>query len=439
MSPSVESLEIFCSLHRGVMLLQRRMRGLRAQVEFPLDSVSAIILLWIGYQPTLHFGELQRFLKIPKATLSRLLKNLVTHGYLISRISDADSRKKTFEYTKKGMKLLEELEAINNRLVRVGACPLNPAQMNRIISAEEAIATGLGAPIESSRPGEEPLFTQIRRISRVSGMVGSNYLGTNHDVMIYHIFSELGFSAQPTPLQFFIKHLRIPPSSLSREISKLVSKGWIQKENVRHDRKLILLKLTDKGWKHFRSCEETIGRTYREALTNIPLETITEWTAAFEPLKGLDAPTFNDAPLKAERCTDEESLRRVRAFIVEQLVKTGRHTNLPNTILPTTQLCIAVREADTILGIGMANEKQDGPEAVFASFLLAQGVTTPQLAQEIFAKAAECLRGAALPFKLANGPVYADELPPAPAKLSEQPPSFCESTPNPAQSLLSLT
>ena len=430
---------LYCSLHRRVLLLQRRMRALRSQAKFPLDSVSAIILVWIGYKPSLQFGDLQRHLKIPKASLSRLLKNLVSHGFLTSRTSEVDSRKKTFAFTQKGFALWGQLETINNRLVRIGAYPLDASQIRAATEAIRAIASGLGAPLEPERPGEEPLFTQIRRLSRVSCMVGPNYLGVDHDIMIYHIFSELGFSGRPVPLQFFIKNLRIPPSSLSREVSKLAQRGLVLKEQARHDRKLTLLKLTEKGWRHFWACEELIGMRYKAALATVPASTIQQWIEAFEPLAGLESPTFKEAPLFAERCTSEESLRPVRAFIVEEAVRTGRHQNLPNTILPPGRVCISVREADQILAVALAPAEQHGPQAIFSSFFLSREVSTPQLEKEVFAKAAECLRGCPMPYKIEGDDPLRIEVC-APSGTPEQASSpFPSSAPNPLSPLPSAT
>lgn len=388
-----------CALHRGVLLLQRRMRALRSQSQFPLDSVSAILLVWIGHKPALQFGELQRFLGIPKATLSRFLQNLVSRGLLTSRTCAADSRKKTFSFTPKGTALLEQLEKINNRLTRVGAHPLDETQIKVVTAAIERIASGLGAPLEPERPGEEPLFTQMRRLSRASGMIGPNYMGLGHDIMIYHIFSELGFCGHAVPLQFFLKNLRIPPSSLSREVSRLAQRGLIQREQARHDRKLTLLKLTERGWRHFWACEETIGLRYEAALAATPPEKIAEWIEAFRPLEGLESPTFEDAPLVAERCDSEESLQLVRAFVVEEAVRSGKHQNLPNTILPPGHVCISVREAGRLLAVAMAPSGERGSQGAFSSFLLSREVSTEQLAKEVFAKASECLHGSPAPHR----------------------------------------
>jgi len=424
-----------CSLHRGVLLLQRRMRALRSQAKFPLDSISAIVLVWIGHRPSLQFGDLQRFLKIPKASLSRFLKNLVKRGFLVSRTSAADSRKKTFTFTPKGIALLNELETINNRLVRLGAHPLDGTQLRAATEAIGAVASGLGAPLDAARPGEEPLFTQIRRLSRVSGMIGPNYMGLGHDIMAYHIFSELGFSGRPVPLQFFLKNLRVPASSLSREVSRLAQRGLIQREQARHDRKLTLLKLTERGWRHFWACEETIGLQYQAALAAVPPGKIGEWIDALQHLEGLESPTFEDAPLVAERCDSEESLRLVRAFIVEEAVRTGKHQDLPNTILPPGKLCISVREAGRILAVALAPVGAQGPQASFSSFVLSREVATEQLAREIFDKAAECLRGSAMPCNLIeeSRPVAVEvAATPAPGSISPSPPPGC---PNPLSPL----
>lgn len=399
-----QSSQPYRKLHRGVLLLQRRLRALRAQVEFPLDPISAIIVMWIGDKPLLQFGELQKFLRLPKANLSRLMSSLIDLGYLSSRISDSDSRKKQFVYTQKGRKLLAELNTINNRLVRVGIYPLTATQIALITAAFEAIASGLGAPFEPERKGEEPLFGQIRRLSRVSGMVGSNYLDIGHDIMTYHIISELGWKQHAVPLRFFLKTLQVPRSSLSRDISQLVARGWIQREQARHDRKVILLRLTEKGRRHFESCEESIGSSYKRALVDVPIPTIEEWSELLHTLEGLEHPDFQAAPIFAERCESEASLRKVRGFIVEELVRTQRHFSLPNQILPQGQLCISVREADTIIGVAFAPESQPANAAAFSAVFLSQDVSTPHLAHEVFSKAAECLRGAPLPVQIMETP-----------------------------------
>lgn len=401
MTAPQDTLETYRKLHRGFLLLQRRMRSLRTQIDFPLDSISAIIVLWIGYKPVLHFGELQRYLKIPKATLSRLMQSLVDQGFLRASITKSDTRKKQFEYTKEGLKLLAQLDTVNNRLVRLGTSPLTRSQRESVTAAVAAIATGLGAPPAPGHPGEEPLFTEIRRLSRVSGMVGTNYLGSGHDIMLYHVFSELGHRGRLVPLQFFHRALRIPSSSLSREISKLAARGWIEKLHARRDRKLVLLRLTEKGLLHYERCEAMFAAKYQSALHNVPLHKVNEWLAALAPLEGLEPPTLEDAPIFAERCESDESLHQARAFVTQELVRTNQPPLPPDAIFPNGQDCIAIREADTLLALAFAPKDQGNDEtARFSSVFLSQEVATPEFARALLAKAAEYLRGKPAPLKV---------------------------------------
>lgn len=395
-----ESLSAYRELHRRFLVLQRRMRALRSQLDFPFDPISAILLLWIGYKPVLHFGELQRFLHIPKANLSRLMKNLAKRGYVQASITKSDTRKKQFQYTPKGLKLLAQLDTINNRLVRLGTYPLSPAQITSVTCAVEAIATGLGAPADAGHPGEEPLFTQIRRLLRVSGMIGSNYLGCGHEIMLYHVFSELGRCAQPIPLKFFLKALQIPPSSLSRDISKLVTKGWIEKIYSRFDRKQLLLQLTEKGVRHYEQCENLMASKYQAALRSIPIETINEWISAFAPLEGLEPPLIVDAPLVAERCDSEIALLAARTFIAQELQRASRSSPSPDSIIPADQECIAVREAGTLLALLFAPKDQIAQQVVFSSIFLSHEVSTEKFARAIVAKASELMCGSPLAAKV---------------------------------------
>ncbi len=394
MSPYRDEIETYKKLHRGFLLLQRRMRSLRTQIDFPLDSISAIIVLWIGFKPVLHFGELQRYLRIPKATLSRLMQSLVDKGYLRASVTASDTRKKQYEYTEEGLQLLAQLDTVNNRLVRLGTYPLTPDQRASVIEAVRALATGLGAPPAAGHPGEEPLFTEIRRISRVSGMVGSNYLGSGHDIMLYHIFSELGLRGRLVPLKFFTKTLRIPPSSLSREISKFVSRGWIEKLHSRRDRKLVLLRLTEKGRQHYEECEEMMATRYQEALRGTPLETVREWIAAFAPLEGLEPPALHDGPIAAERCESDAALHEARVFVVEELLRSNQRPKKPEAIIPTDHDCIAIREAGKLLALVLAPRGQEAAQpALFSSAILSSEVATPEHAKALLAKAAECVSG----------------------------------------------
>ena len=400
MTGQQENLDVYRDLHRGFLVLQRRMRSLRSQLDFPLDSISAIVLLWIGYKPVLHFGELQRTLHIPKANLSRLMQSLVERGYVESSVTESDTRKKQFQYTTKGAKLLAQLDTINNRLVRLGTYPLSREQIASATAAVAAIATGLGAPPDAGHPGEEPLFTQIRRLLRVSGMIGSDYLGCGHEIMLYHVFSELGRKAQPIPLKFFLKALQIPPSSLSRDISKLVTKGWIEKVYSRSDRKQLLLRLTEKGVKHYEQCETLMAEKYRGALQGIPLETIQEWITALAPLEGLEPPMIDEAPIVAERCESDMALHAARTFVVQELVRAGQSAPAPDAIIPADQECIAVREAGCLMAIAFAPKEQRGAEAIFSSVVLSHEVSTEKFARAIVAKASELLRGSPLSAKV---------------------------------------
>ena len=231
-------------------------------------------------------------------------------------------------------------------------------------------------------------------------MIGSDYLGCGHEIMLYHIFSELGRRPEPVPLKFFLKALQIPPSSLSRDISKLVSKGWIEKVYSRSDRKQLLLRLTERGVIHYEQCENLMAERYRSALREIPLETIHRWIDALSPLEGLEPPMIDEAPIVAERCESDMALHAARTFVVQELVRAGQSAPSPDSIAPADQECIAVREAGVLMAVAFAPRAHSGVEAVFSSVVLSHEVSTEKFAHAVVAKAAELLRGSPLSAKV---------------------------------------
>ncbi len=135
------------------------MKPVLAGTEMPPSAVHALIEIGAGRAAT--GGELAEILHLDKSSVSRMLRKLVTAGYLAEGTRAADARAKPLTLTDSGRETLAAIDAFARAQVKAALAALPPEAAPVIHQGLSAYAQALAAPaphqpiriVEGYRPG----------------------------------------------------------------------------------------------------------------------------------------------------------------------------------------------------------------------------------------------------------------------------------------------
>ena len=94
--------------------------------EYGFGRAHHRVLHFVARHPGLSVAELLDILKITKQSLSRVLKQLVSEGFVMQRAGDADRRERRLYLTPKGTRLTDKLTGLQVRRIEAALLAAGP-------------------------------------------------------------------------------------------------------------------------------------------------------------------------------------------------------------------------------------------------------------------------------------------------------------------------
>lgn len=240
-------------LHHQFLLTQRKMRWLRINTPHDIDPWASNLLPILSTQKVLSPSAISEYLQMHPSGVSRMLRHLGDLGYISIRAGDSDARRRKVELTPAGRRALLKSIQLDTYLSVTGTDPLGDHQRDRVAVLFGEVSDAFGAAPEESLPHELAFTTEQKRIARVLGMIGSNYLGTRYDINQYQILFYLYRAPRPVRFKELALILPLETSKLSRQLDRYISEEIIRKGTVRGDRRGTSFTLTRRGRTLFKS------------------------------------------------------------------------------------------------------------------------------------------------------------------------------------------
>jgi len=111
--------------------------------EFSLTEVR--VLYELAHRSSVTASTLAGELNLDAGYLSRILKRLEAHRYLVRKTGDTDARRRTLKLTARGRRLFATLDARSREDVAKLVQPLSDSQRHDVVGAMDAIRTALDA------------------------------------------------------------------------------------------------------------------------------------------------------------------------------------------------------------------------------------------------------------------------------------------------------
>lgn len=242
------------------------------KLGFTLSLGEALLLLIVHSEPDKSIGEIAQQLGLERSWVSRMISSLEKHALLKSSGSAGDRRVRNVRITKRGSSELSQLMAARAEIIKETYKELSEEEMEELTRLLRKLSNGLHAPQYSAEIETHPVDAELARLSWMVGVIGDNFMFSGMSVSKYQLLHALAKKrAQPVTPSEIAKLLPINLSSVSRLLVALESDGLLDRKPSSEDKRVSLLRISDKGVRHWEALRKVAVERITDALKGVPI------------------------------------------------------------------------------------------------------------------------------------------------------------------------
>lgn len=315
-----------------------------SEVPHELTVNESQVVSFIEISPGSLSRDLAESLQLDKSTVSRVIASLYKRGVLEEREGAEDRRTKRLYLSEVGVAQLQRDSEARNLMTLRCVEGLSDSQRHELVKLLHRLADNLGATSINTRPDDNPLKIAIRRLTRSMGFLGARSFGSEVPIEIYQILNLVG-NSKDNGITVAALNLELPyeRTTTSHHISHLRRLGLLSKSRSKLDSRQFLIRLTEKGKKHWIRALEGSGRLLEIGLRSFTDDEINQLQSLLA--KFLENDLF--LPVGKQHnvglltsINSELEKQSARAFIVRYLIGLGIERRTPATLM--LEPCITI-------------------------------------------------------------------------------------------------
>lgn len=337
--------------HGCILAFQRLMRRVRHESPFLFDPQTSRLFPVVAASLPGRAVDIARSLNATELEVSRLMARFERLALVRRKRVDTDRRAKVIELTAKGVQAVKAMVDYDNQLVPRSLPHLSAQDIESIASGFHALAAELGEAAGVTLAGQSNFVVGQIKAARALGMLGESYLGSGIHITRYQVLYLLARVEHPLQIRELGKELPFSPSALTRELDRIEQEKLLRRQPHQLDGRGVVVELTGESRVQFQRVHELATSRLYEALSRIP-ESIRE--PFVEALRSANAQSESKAippALTIQRCRSKRDFQRARGELVEWLVLSNRHRDLPDQILPESRGCALVMEEEQVRAV----------------------------------------------------------------------------------------
>lgn len=314
---------------------QRKMRFYRRYVAPPSGHLEQHVLLELAVSSDRTHKDLTAILNVHKSIMTGLLNSIEEQGLIETAPSRQDGRSKTLKLTSTGKRLVQALDRYVNKITSAGLSPLSPAERNTLARHLAVVADGLGAHPVPLRAGDHAVGVELRRISRVQGILGTNFMGTEFSITQTQILRMLAQQPEGVNMVDLSREMPFDASTISKAVSSLAKLKLLTKIRSKSDKRQFLLLLTSRGKQVVADVQSRMRERMKKALTNLGKRELSELCEYLDRVLSVPAlAEENQEKREVRKLQSERELKTARAVFVENIVRQKGHFDLGPDLFP---------------------------------------------------------------------------------------------------------
>jgi DNA-binding MarR family transcriptional regulator len=317
---NVQSLS--ASLYESICSMHRRNRTVASAYDTPLTALESTTLPEIVADPGINLIDLKVRLHLDQVSTTRLIQGLVKSGVVTQEKSKHDRRFKEIRLTPKGKKLFE-LSASRAFTTFQSAFERVPRKQQKAFGELFAkLNDALGAEPAAELPGDPGTMSEVRRISRVLGLLSRDMFGhAECSPLEWHTLDLLAQPEASSHVVDLADLLGAPTKTLAALVQRLATKGLIKQSVNSQDNRYRTISLTPAGRALHRKRRTAAEKMLGNALLQLSARDRGVFTELFSLYAGMQLPaegTVVASSLLLRRVTEEDLLPQLRSFIYRE-------------------------------------------------------------------------------------------------------------------------
>jgi DNA-binding MarR family transcriptional regulator len=333
-----------------LLRFNRKVEEVAKRRQAPLYITVNYLLNAIAQQRDLGVTELSQALVLDKSSLSRLVNSSEKLGLLELVPHPSDARRKTIQITERGAKAVAEDNNCRNEHVTACLDGLDEDQQDTLANRLSLLADGMGAEPLEKVSHEHPVRVPLRRLTRVMGMLGDDFLGSGMAVEQFQILQILSEHQNAISMRDLGNRLPYTQSSLSRLTESLNRKNWVTKVPSPDDGRQLMVGLSLQGRHDFLEIKNRAVDLLRDAVRKLG-GTFDELTSLLEAFLGHPERTLSALGTEVRQLRDPQELGAARALVIEELVRAQRQHLAGESLLASRNLVLGAFISDRLVGV----------------------------------------------------------------------------------------
>jgi DNA-binding MarR family transcriptional regulator len=345
---SASVYEAICSMHR-------RNRTVASAYDTSLSPMAATVLPEIEANPGISIVELQSRLHLDQVSTTRLIEGLVKED-LVTRIrSKVDKRRREIRLTRHGKNVFGVSSARAFATFKGAFERLPEKERKHFLELFQLFNDGLGAHTAAELPIDPPGMTEIRRISRVLGVLGRSMFGIAEcSPLEWHIFDLLSAPGASSFVVELAELIGSQPKTTAALVQRLAAQGLVKQAISARDKRFRTVTLTSNGRALHARRRALAEKFVSQGLQAIPEKDVQRFVTLLRVYTGVDLPsagTIVASSVLFRHVADTSTYPDLRSFIYQHRVLQGLTRTESAGILGDSAVVYGIWSHDVLVAV----------------------------------------------------------------------------------------
>ncbi|HMO19284.1 MAG TPA: helix-turn-helix domain-containing protein [Oligoflexia bacterium] len=284
-----------------------------------MELIDTLALTYTDASGGLKAKDLMQLFGLTRSSVSSFLSKLEKKNFIEYASIKNDSRSKII-LLKNEKPLLEKLRRYNTDISIQGSRTLEHKECIRLAQYLLAISHKLGASKEPAWSYDFPLVEAQFKLASVLNMLNKSYMGTDYDLLSFHLLYELSKSKEGTEISFLTKILPFSAPNISRALLGFASSRMIKKQTSSADARVILVIPEQKLFNEYNRIQSPIEKKLMSATTEFTEQKLHDCIHLLFKI-GSDAHSYSKtSPDQIRICACENDYERARVLLARYLL-----------------------------------------------------------------------------------------------------------------------
>ena len=314
-------------------IFQRNNRFITEAHGSGLGLTESHLLIEVSGNPELTAKDFVEIVGLDQSSVSRTVNGLTKRKLLVQTPSPADKRRKNLSLSPEGKEAVKSKDKQSEKMIEQFESNLSSSERKTLLHYLTLLADGLEGAKSVVRKEESPFRPQIRRLTRVLGFLGNDFMESSISSAQWQLLTEISnFNGTISSLELG-KIMNLAPTTISINLSRLEDAGLISKTLSETDKRKRELELSTTGRKVLAEISQRANKRLSLALESLSSKELEQFLSLLKRFVRIDSSddNYSFAPISSDKERHE-----ARVLCIQNLVDNNLTSHIRETVLSKT-------------------------------------------------------------------------------------------------------